>query len=54
MPEEKMTEETKLSEETKLFEEKKTANPFIAEFIEYMSKTNTEKDNTKNLFVSKL
>jgi hypothetical protein len=38
-----MTVETKLNEETKLFEEKKTADPFIAWFIESMSKTNTEK-----------
>jgi hypothetical protein len=49
MSEEKMTEEkkttveTKLTEETKLFEEKKVAGPFIAEFFESMSKTNTEK-----------
>jgi hypothetical protein len=41
--EKKMTAETKLTEETKLFEEKKVANPFIAGFIESMSKTNTEK-----------
>jgi hypothetical protein len=45
----KMTEEnkvaakTKLTEETKLFEEKKVVDPFIAGFIESMSKTNTEK-----------
>jgi hypothetical protein len=43
MSEEKMTEETELIEETKLFEEKKTVNPFIARFVESMSKTNTEK-----------
>jgi hypothetical protein len=49
MSEEKMTKEkkvaaeTKLAEETKLFEEKKAADPFIARFIESMSKTNTEK-----------
>jgi hypothetical protein len=43
MTEEKMTMETKLTEETKLFEEKKTVDPFIAGFIESMSKTNTEK-----------
>jgi hypothetical protein len=49
MSEEKMTEEkkvateTKLAEETKLFEEKKAADPFIAGFIESMSKTNKEK-----------
>jgi hypothetical protein len=41
--EKKMTVETKLTEETKLFEEKKTADPFIAGFVESMSKTNTEK-----------
>jgi hypothetical protein len=41
--EKRMTAETKLTEETKLFEEKKAANPFIARFIESMSKTNTEK-----------
>jgi hypothetical protein len=46
---EKMTEETKLTaeakvaEETKLFEEKKAVNPYIAGFIESMSKTNKEK-----------
>jgi hypothetical protein len=36
--EKKMTLEMKLAEETKLFEEKKAADPFIAEFIESMSK----------------
>jgi hypothetical protein len=41
--EKKMTAETKLTEETKFFEEKKAADPFIAGFIESMSKTNTEK-----------
>jgi hypothetical protein len=41
--EKKVTVETKLTEETKFFEEKKAADPFIAEFIESMSKTNTEK-----------
>jgi hypothetical protein len=41
--EKKMTAETKLTEETKLFEEKKAADPFIAGFIESISKTNTEK-----------
>jgi hypothetical protein len=41
--EKKMTAETKLTEETKLFEEKKVVDPFIAGFIESMSKTNTEK-----------
>jgi hypothetical protein len=41
--EKKVTAETKLAEETKLFEEKKAADPFIAGFIESMSKTNTEK-----------
>jgi hypothetical protein len=40
--EKKITTETKVTEETKLFEEKKTANPFIAGFVESMSKTNTE------------
>jgi hypothetical protein len=39
--EKKMTVETKLTEETKLFEEKKAIDPFIAGFIESMSKTNT-------------
>jgi hypothetical protein len=41
--EKKMTAETKVTEERKLFEEKKTADPFIAGFVESMSKTNTEK-----------
>jgi hypothetical protein len=41
--EKKLTTETKLTEETKLFEEKKTADPFIAGFVESMSRTNTEK-----------
>jgi hypothetical protein len=41
--EKKMTAETKLTEETKLFEEKKVADPFIAGFIESMSKKNTDK-----------
>jgi hypothetical protein len=41
--EKKMTAETKLTEETKLFEEKKNVDPFIAGFVESMSKTNTEK-----------
>jgi hypothetical protein len=39
----KMTAETKLSKETKLFEERKIVDPFIAGFVESMSKTNTEK-----------
>jgi hypothetical protein len=39
----KKTAETKVTEETKLFEEKKTADPFIAGFVESMSKMNTEK-----------
>jgi hypothetical protein len=39
----KLTAETKVAEEMKLFEEKKAANPYIAGFIESMSKTNTEK-----------
>jgi hypothetical protein len=47
--EKKMTAETKLTEETKLFEEKKVADPFIAGFIESMSKTNTEKITIKIL-----
>jgi uncharacterized Zn finger protein len=38
-----MTEEKKTTVETKLFEEKKTVDPFIAGFIESMSKTNTKK-----------
>jgi hypothetical protein len=38
-----MTEKVKLTEETKLFEEKKVADPYIAELIESMAKTNTEK-----------
>jgi hypothetical protein len=41
--ERKMTVETKVTEEMKLFEEKKVVDPFIARFIESMSKTNTEK-----------
>jgi hypothetical protein len=41
--EKKMTAEMKLSEKTKLFEERKTMYPFIAEFVESMSKTNTKK-----------
>jgi hypothetical protein len=39
----KLTAETKVTEETKSFEEKKTMDPFIAGFVESMSKTNTEK-----------
>jgi hypothetical protein len=39
----KIAAETKLAEEEKLFEEKKVVNPYIAGFIESMSKTNTEK-----------
>jgi hypothetical protein len=46
--EKKMTAETKVTEETKLFEEKRTVDPFIAGFVESMSKTNTEKI-TKNI-----
>jgi hypothetical protein len=38
-----MTEENKMTAETKLFEDKKAADPFIAGFIESMSKTNTKK-----------
>jgi hypothetical protein len=41
--EKKMTTEMKLFEETKLFEEKKVVDPFVAGFVESMSKTNTEK-----------
>jgi hypothetical protein len=41
--EKKMTAEMKVTEEIKLFEEKKIADPFIAGFVESMSKTNTEK-----------
>jgi hypothetical protein len=41
--EKRMTSKTKLTSETKLFEEKKVVDPFIAWFIESMSKTNTEK-----------
>jgi hypothetical protein len=40
--EKKVTVKMKLTEKTKLFEEKKAADPFIAGFIESMSKTNTE------------
>jgi hypothetical protein len=39
----KLTVEAKVAEETKLFEEKNAVNPYIAGFIESMSKTNTEK-----------
>jgi hypothetical protein len=39
----KMATETKVTEETKLFEKKETVDPFIAAFVESMSKTNTEK-----------
>jgi hypothetical protein len=41
--EKKMTAETKVTEETKLFGEKKIVDPFIAGFVESMSKTNIEK-----------
>jgi hypothetical protein len=41
--ENKVAAKTKLTEETKLFEEKKVVDPFIAGFIESMSKTNIEK-----------
>jgi hypothetical protein len=41
--EKKVDAKTKLTEETKLFEEKKVVDPFIAGFIESMSKTNIEK-----------
>ena len=40
---EKMTEKVKMTEETKLFEKKKVADPYIAGFIESMTKTNTKK-----------
>jgi hypothetical protein len=40
--EKRMYVETKLTEATKLFEEKKVADPFIAGFIESLSKTNTK------------
>jgi hypothetical protein len=40
--EKKMTVETKVTEETKLFGEKKIADPFIAGFVESMSKTNRD------------
>jgi hypothetical protein len=36
--EKKMTVETKVTEETKLFGEKKIVDPFIAGFVESMSK----------------
>ena len=39
----KVVGETKSTEEEKLFEEKKTADPYIAGFVESMAKTNTEK-----------
>jgi hypothetical protein len=38
-----MTEEKKMTVEMKVFEEKKATDPFIAGFIESMSKTNIEK-----------
>jgi hypothetical protein len=38
-----MTEENKMTMETKLTKERKVADPFIAGFIESMSKTNIEK-----------
>jgi hypothetical protein len=41
--EKKITAETKVTQGMKSFEEKKTADPFIAGFVESMSKTNTEK-----------
>jgi hypothetical protein len=41
--EKKMTEEKKTAREMKLYEEKKVVDPFIAEFIESMAKTNIEK-----------
>jgi hypothetical protein len=45
----KIAAETKLTEEEKLFEEKKAVNPYIAEFIESMAKSNTEKKITKEI-----
>jgi hypothetical protein len=39
----KAVAETKLTEEEKLFEHKKAANPYIAEFLESMAKSNIEK-----------
>jgi hypothetical protein len=44
----KVVAEMKLSEKEKLFEEKKAANPYIAGFIESITKSNTEK-NTKEI-----
>jgi hypothetical protein len=41
--EKKVVAEMKLSEETKLFEEKKAMDPYVAGFVESMTKTNTEK-----------
>jgi hypothetical protein len=41
--EKKVAAEMKLTEEEKLFEEKKTMDPYIAGFVESMTKTNTEK-----------
>jgi hypothetical protein len=41
--EKKMTAETKLTKETKLSKERKSVDPFMAEFVESMSKTNTKK-----------
>jgi hypothetical protein len=35
--------QTKLTEEAKLLEEKKAVDPYVAGFVETMSKTNTEK-----------
>jgi hypothetical protein len=39
----KVVAETKLTEEEKVFEQKKAANPYIAGFLESMSKSNIEK-----------
>jgi hypothetical protein len=41
--ENKVVAETKLTEEAKLFEEKKVVDPYVAGFVESMTKTNTEK-----------
>jgi hypothetical protein len=41
--EKKVVVKTMLTEETKLFEEKKAVDPYIAGFVKWMAKTNTEK-----------
>jgi hypothetical protein len=40
----KIAAETKLTEEEKLFEEKKAVNPYIAGFVESMSKNKYRED----------